>query len=52
VSIKPDNIDELNQQAWHLRVGDPNTAFDVSKEALALSETIGYMKGKATQCVQ
>ena len=40
-------IDQLNQQAWEVRVSDSNRAFDLSKEALALSETINYIRGKA-----
>ena len=40
-------IDQLNQQAWDLRVSDSNKAFALGKEALSLSETIGYIKGKA-----
>lgn len=40
-------IDQLNQQAWEIRVSDSNKAFAVSKEALLLSENTGYIKGKA-----
>ena len=40
-------IDQLNQHAWEIRVSDSNKAFALSKEALLLSENIGYIKGKA-----
>ena len=40
-------IDQLNQQAWEIRVSDSNKAFTLSKEALSLSEKTGYTKGKA-----
>src|SRR4030095_14819115 len=40
-------IDQLNHQAWEIRVSDSNKAFALGKEALSLSETTGYIKGKA-----
>lgn len=40
-------VDHLNQQAWELRVADSTQAFELSKEALRLSEEIQYEQGKA-----
>ena len=40
-------IDQLNQQAWEVRVSDSNRSLVLSKEALSLAENIDYTKGKA-----
>ena len=40
-------IDGLNEKAWKLRVADSTQAFELSSEALRLSEEIQYQKGKA-----
>ncbi|AEE48874.1 ATP-binding region ATPase domain protein [Haliscomenobacter hydrossis DSM 1100] len=40
-------IDGLNEKAWKLRVADSTQAFELSSEALRLSEKIQYQKGKA-----
>ena len=41
------HIDELNEQAFDIRVSDSTRSFAISKEALDLSEKIGYTHGKA-----
>ena len=40
-------IDELNRQAWEIRVSDSNKAFQLSTEAVGLSRKINYQKGIA-----
>ena len=40
-------IDDLNHQAWNIRVQDSPKAFLISKEALELARSIDYTKGIA-----
>jgi two-component system NtrC family sensor kinase len=42
-----DKIDQLNQQAWQLRVNDSGQAHLLSKEAIDVAEEINYDRGKA-----
>ena len=42
-----DKIDQLNKQAWELRVTDSTHAHVLSKEAFILAENINYERGKA-----
>jgi tetratricopeptide (TPR) repeat protein len=42
-----DKIDQLNKQAWEIRVNDSTQAHKLSKEAIDLAERINYAKGKA-----
>ena len=42
-----EKIDELNQQAWNIRVKDSPRAFLLSKKALELARNINYTKGIA-----
>jgi two-component system, NtrC family, sensor kinase len=39
--------DELNKQAWEIRVNDSLLAEKLSKEAIGIAESINYKKGKA-----
>ncbi|MEP6948446.1 MAG: tetratricopeptide repeat protein, partial [Ginsengibacter sp.] len=45
--VVKDNIDQLNKQAWELRVNDSPQAHTLSKEAIDLAERINYARGKA-----
>ena len=45
--ILKDKVDELNKSAWEIRVSDSNIAEQLSKEAVDLSESFNYTKGKA-----
>src|SRR5688572_24828409 len=47
VPIVKEEIDQLNQQAWEVRVNDSNRSFALSKEAHDLAGSIGYTRGKA-----
>ena len=40
-------IDDLNQQAWNIRVNDSPKAFELSKESVELAKKINYSKGLA-----
>jgi signal transduction histidine kinase len=40
-------VDQLNQQAWELRVRDSNRSLILSNEALRIAKEIDYPKGKA-----
>jgi two-component system, NtrC family, sensor kinase len=40
-------VDELNQQAWDVRIHDSPRAFKLSEEAVDLARGIGYTKGLA-----
>ncbi len=40
-------IDQLNKQAWEIRVNDSPKAHALSKEAFELAEDISYTRGKA-----
>ena len=40
-------IDELNQQAWNIRVNDSPGSSQLSKEAVSLARSINYSKGLA-----
>jgi two-component system NtrC family sensor kinase len=42
-----DKTDELNRQAWEIRVSDSNKALLLSEEAIGLAKTTGYTKGMA-----
>ncbi|MEO5581351.1 MAG: tetratricopeptide repeat protein [Saprospiraceae bacterium] len=42
-----EKIDQLNQQAWQVRVNDSNQAHLLSKQAIDLAERIEYDRGKA-----
>ena len=43
--ISTERIDELNRQAWDIRISNSNKAFEVSIEAIELSRKINYEKG-------
>ena len=47
IQVLKDKIDELNKQAWELRVSDSPQAHLLSKEAFILAEGIEYTRGKA-----
>ena len=40
-------IDNLNKDAWAIRITDSNKAFDISKKALGLAKKLNYTKGIA-----
>ena len=40
-------IDQLNQQAWDIRISDSNKTQALSIEAIKFAEKINYVKGKA-----
>jgi signal transduction histidine kinase len=42
-----DKIDQLNQQAWDIRIIDSNKAHELIMEAFQLSKATGYAKGEA-----
>jgi two-component system, NtrC family, sensor kinase len=42
-----DKIDQLNKEAWNIRVSDSTKAHMLSKEAFIQAEDINYLKGKA-----
>jgi signal transduction histidine kinase len=42
-----DKIDQLNKQAWEIRVNDSAQAYVLCREAIDLAERIDYAKGKA-----
>jgi two-component system, NtrC family, sensor kinase len=42
-----DKTDDLNRQAWEVRVSDSNKALLLSQEALALATSAGYTRGRA-----
>jgi len=42
-----DKIDQLNKQAWKIRVNDSTQAHVLSREAIVLAEAINYVKGRA-----
>src|SRR6188768_880509 len=46
ISLK-EKIDDLNQQAWDLRVTDLPKSFELSEESVKLSRSINYSKGLA-----
>src|SRR6478752_3220950 len=46
ISLK-EKIDDLNQQAWEVRVSDMPKAFELSKESVKLARNINYPKGLA-----
>jgi signal transduction histidine kinase len=41
------DVDQLNQQAWALRVADPHQAIDVATRALSAAENLEHQSGKA-----
>ena len=45
--VSSTKIDQLNQQAWEIRVTDSTQAHVLSKEAFILAEDINYERGKA-----
>ncbi len=47
IALLKASIDQLNQQAWEVRVTDSNRSLVLSNEALNLATTIDYTKGKA-----
>ncbi len=47
IKVLKDKIDQLNIQAWELRVSDSTQAYLLSKEAFVLAEGINYERGKA-----
>jgi two-component system, NtrC family, sensor kinase len=47
IQVLKDKIDQLNLQAWELRVSDSTQAHLLSKEAFVLAEGINYERGKA-----
>ncbi len=46
ISLK-EKIDDLNQQAWELRVTDLPKSFELSEESVKLARSINYSKGLA-----
>src|SRR4051812_28311366 len=40
-------IDQLNEQAWDIRVNDSTKAFELSSESVELARSINYTKGLA-----
>jgi signal transduction histidine kinase len=49
MQLLKDKIDQLNAQAWDVRVSDSTLAFELSKEAVRLSREISYTKTKILQ---
>jgi len=47
MQIIKDKTDDLNRQAWEIRVSDSNKALLLSEEAIGLAKKIGYTKGIA-----
>ena len=47
LQLAKDKIDQLNQQAWQIRVSNSIMAHSLSEEAVELSKNINYQKGKA-----
>ena len=47
IRVLKDKIDELNKQAWELRVSNSTQSHLLSKEAFVLAEEIDYERGKA-----
>ena len=46
MQLVKDKIDQLNSQAWDVRVSDSTLAFELSKEAVKLSSEVSYTKTK------
>ena len=42
-----EKIDDLNQQAWNVRITDLSKAFELSQESVKLARSIDYPKGLA-----
>ena len=42
-----EKIDDLNEQAWNVRVHDSPRAFELSEESVRLARSIDYTKGLA-----
>jgi hypothetical protein len=42
-----EKIDDLNQQAWEVRVTDLPKSFELSQESVKLARSINYPKGLA-----
>src|SRR5687767_9112113 len=42
-----EKIDDLNQQAWNVRVSDSPKSFELSKQAVEMARSINYTKGLA-----
>jgi two-component system, NtrC family, sensor kinase len=42
-----EKIDNLNEQAWEVRVNDSPRSFELSKESVALARSVNYKKGLA-----
>jgi len=47
IQLKEKKIDDLNQEAWNIRVNDSPRAFELSKESVQRSRSINYSKGLA-----
>ena len=47
MQVLKDKIDQLNRQAWDVRVSDSTLAFALSKEAVTLAREVAYTKGLA-----
>src|SRR6185295_10897507 len=47
MQIIMEKTDDLNRQAWEIRVSDSNKALLLSEEAVGLAKTIDYTKGMA-----
>jgi signal transduction histidine kinase len=45
--VLQDQIDQLNKEAWNIRVNDSTQSHVLSKKAYLLAEDINYSKGKA-----
>ena len=43
-------VDLLNDKAWQISINQPQEAIRLSKEALQLAESAGYLKGISTGC--
>ncbi|MBL0183514.1 MAG: tetratricopeptide repeat protein [Chitinophagaceae bacterium] len=47
IQVLQDQIDQLNKEAWNIRVNDSTQSHVLSKKAFLLAEDINYAKGKA-----
>jgi len=47
IQLLRDKIDQLNQEAWNVRVNDSPRAFELSRESVNLARSISYSKGIA-----
>ena len=47
LQLAKDKIDQLNEQAWQIRISNSIMAHSFCEEAVELSKNINYQKGKA-----